>query len=81
MTSVPTAMAEDRDLDSTVTLLAPKVLRYALARAGNPSIAEDVAQESLVALVRHWRQTGPPESAEAFVFAIGAYGVRGELPR
>jgi RNA polymerase sigma-70 factor (ECF subfamily) len=63
-------MAEDRDLDSTVTLLAPKVLRYALARAGNPSIAEDVAQESLVALVRHWRQTGPPESAEAFVFAI-----------
>ena len=58
------------DLDRTIRELAPRVLRYAIARTGDPSAGEDVAQESLAALVRHWRQAGPPESAEAFVFSI-----------
>jgi RNA polymerase sigma-70 factor (ECF subfamily) len=60
----------DVDLEETVRDLAPRVLRYAVARTGGASIGEDVAQESLEALVRHWRQAGPPESAEAFVFSI-----------
>ena len=58
------------DLDETVGALAPRVLRYAAARLGDRSLAEDVAQESLAALVRAWRNGGPPESVEAFVFAI-----------
>ena len=58
------------DLHGTIRELAPRVLRYAIARTGDPSVGEDVAQESLAALVRHWRRAGPPESAEAFVFSI-----------
>jgi len=58
------------DLDGTIRDLAPRVLRYAIARTGDASAGEDVAQESLAALVRHWRRAGPPESAEAFVFSI-----------
>jgi RNA polymerase sigma-70 factor (ECF subfamily) len=47
------------------------VLRYAVARLGDRSLAEEVAQESLTALVRHCRNGGPPpESAEGFVFAV-----------
>lgn len=58
------------DLDRTIRELAPRVLRYAVARTGDQSAGEDVAQESLAALVRHWRRAGPPESAEAFVFSV-----------
>ena len=58
------------DLDEMVEALAPRVLRYAVARLGDVSLAEDVAQESLTALVRHCRNGGPPESAEGFVFAV-----------
>jgi RNA polymerase sigma-70 factor (ECF subfamily) len=58
------------DLDGTVAELAPRVLRYANARLGDPALAQDVAQESLAALVRACRNGGAPESAEAFVFAI-----------
>jgi RNA polymerase sigma-70 factor (ECF subfamily) len=60
----------DVDLDATIRDVGPRVLRYAVARTGDLSAGEDVAQESLEALVRHWRQAGPPESAEAFVFSI-----------
>jgi RNA polymerase sigma factor (sigma-70 family) len=58
------------DLERTVAELAPRVLRYANARLGDPSLAEEVAQESLAALVRACRNGGAPDSAEAFVFAI-----------
>jgi RNA polymerase sigma-70 factor (ECF subfamily) len=58
------------DLEETIRGLAPRVLRYAVARTGDASTGEDVAQESLEALVRHWRQAGAPQSAEAFVFSI-----------
>ncbi len=58
------------DLERTIGELAPRVLRYANARLGDPALAEDVAQESLAALVRACRNGGAPDSAEAFVFAI-----------
>ena len=58
------------DLERTIAELAPRVLRYAHARLGDPALAEDVAQESLAALVRACRNGGAPDSAEAFVFAI-----------
>jgi RNA polymerase sigma-70 factor (ECF subfamily) len=58
------------DLERTISELAPRVLRYAHARLGDPALAEDVAQESLAALVRAWRNGGAPDSAEAFVFAV-----------
>jgi RNA polymerase sigma-70 factor (ECF subfamily) len=58
------------DLDATIRDLAPRLLRYGLARTGDPDLAEEIAQESLAALVRRWRGSGPPESVEAFTFAI-----------
>lgn len=58
------------DLDGTVAGLAPRVLRYVSARVGDASLAEEIAQESLAALVSHWRKAGPPESPDAFVFSI-----------
>jgi RNA polymerase sigma-70 factor (ECF subfamily) len=58
------------DLEETIAELAPRVLRYAHARLGDKALAEDVAQESLAALVRRCRNGGPPDSAEAFVFAV-----------
>ena len=58
------------DLDEAVGALAPRVLRYATARLGDRGLAEEVSQECLTALVRRFRNGGPPESPEAFVFAI-----------
>ena len=58
------------DLDEAVEALAPRLLRYAVARLGDRSLAEEVAQDSLTALVRRCRNGGSPESVEAFVFAI-----------
>jgi RNA polymerase sigma-70 factor, ECF subfamily len=60
----------DVDLEEALAGLAPRVLRYAVARVGDASLAEEIAQESLAALVRHWRDAGPPESPDAFVFSI-----------
>ena len=58
------------DLDSAVHELAPRLLGYCFFRTGDRSLAEDLAQESLTALVQRWRQHGAPESPAAFVFAI-----------
>jgi RNA polymerase sigma-70 factor (ECF subfamily) len=58
------------DLDEAVDELAPRLLRYCNARTGDPRLAEDAAQDALTALVRRWRRQGPPDSPEAFVFAI-----------
>ena len=33
-------------------------------------MAEEIAQDSLAALIQRWRRAGPPDSPEAFVFAI-----------
>jgi len=58
------------DLEGTVREIAPRVLRYARMRTGDASLAEEIAQESLTALVRRWRSSGPPDSPEAFTFSI-----------
>ena len=60
------------DLEAVVTALAPRLIGYVFARTGCHGIAEDIAQDALTALVRRWRQQlGPPESPDAFAFAIG----------
>jgi RNA polymerase sigma-70 factor (ECF subfamily) len=58
------------DLEAAATALAPRLIAYALARTGCRGTAEDIAQDALTALVRRWRQAGPPESPDAFAFAI-----------
>jgi len=58
------------DLETVIAEVAPRLLAYATGRTGCRSTAEDVAQDALSALVVRWRRLGPPESPEAFVFAI-----------
>jgi RNA polymerase sigma-70 factor (ECF subfamily) len=58
------------DLDAVTAALAPRLIAYAAARIGSREAAEDVAQDALTALVRRWRLAGPPESPDAFAFAI-----------
>ena len=58
------------ELDAAIRELAPRLVRYGISRLGDADLAEEVAQDSLTALVRHWRSQGQPASAEAFVFAI-----------
>jgi RNA polymerase sigma-70 factor (ECF subfamily) len=58
------------ELEQVARALAPRLVAYALGRTGCRGTAEDIAQDALVALVRRWRQAGPPESPDAFVFAI-----------
>lgn len=58
------------ELEATVAELAPRVLRYCLGRVGAAEVAAEVAQDALAALVSRWRRHGPPESPEAFVFAV-----------
>jgi RNA polymerase sigma-70 factor (ECF subfamily) len=58
------------ELETVVRELAPQLLRYALGRTGDPTLAEEVAQDALAALVQRWRRHGPPECAAAFAFAI-----------
>jgi len=58
------------DLDATVAALAPRLVAYATGRTGCRSAGRDIAQEALAALVLRWRRFGPPESPEAFVFAV-----------
>ncbi|MEM7480864.1 MAG: sigma-70 family RNA polymerase sigma factor [Acidobacteriota bacterium] len=50
--------------------LAPRLLRYCLARTGDAGLAEEAAQDALTALVRRWRRYGPPDNADGFAFAI-----------
>jgi RNA polymerase sigma-70 factor (ECF subfamily) len=58
------------DLDAAVASLAPRLVAYATGRTGCRSTGEDVAQDALTALVVRWKRHGPPESPEAFAFAI-----------
>jgi len=60
----------DRALTGLLAELAPGLLRYCRARTGDPSLAEEVAQEALTALVTRWRRKGPPDSPAAFVFTV-----------
>lgn len=58
------------DLDAAVRTLAPRLIAYGMARTGSHVSAEDIAHDALLALVRRWRQAGPPLSPAAFAFAI-----------
>src|SRR3954465_13407466 len=58
------------DLDAAVAVLAPRLVAYATGRTGCRTTGEDVAQDALTALVVRWKRHGPPESPEAFAFAI-----------
>ena len=58
------------ELRATATRLAPGLLRYCLGKTGDPTLAEEISQEALMALVRRWRKLGPPENPEAFLFAV-----------
>lgn len=57
-------------LEAALSDLAPRVLRYCVGYMGDRSLGEEVAQESLSALVRAWRTSGPPTSPDAFVFTV-----------
>ncbi len=58
------------DLEATLLDLTPRLLRYCVGRAADPTLGEEIAQETLTALVGRWRRHGPPDSAEAFVFTV-----------
>ena len=53
-----------------MALLTRGCWAYALARTGCRGMAEDVAQDALTALVPRWHTSGPPESPDAYAFAI-----------
>ncbi len=57
------------ELEPTVRALAPGLLRFCIGVMGSATEGEDLAQESLAALVRFWRSNGPPDSPAAFVYS------------
>ncbi|MCP4895341.1 MAG: sigma-70 family RNA polymerase sigma factor [bacterium] len=57
-------------LKETIEELTPGVLRYCRGRTGCASLAEDLAQEALAALVSRWRRIGPPKNPAGFVYTI-----------
>ena len=58
------------DLENIIRELAPGLLRYCTALMRDRSLAEEIAQESLAALITRWKRHGAPESAQAFLFAV-----------
>jgi RNA polymerase sigma-70 factor, ECF subfamily len=58
------------DLEDTIRELAPGLIRYCTARTHDRSLAEEIAQESLAALVQRCRTHGEPDFPQAFVFAV-----------
>lgn len=58
------------ELETAVRELAPQLLRYSLGRTGDASLAEEVSQDALTALVQRWRRHGPPDCPAAFAFAV-----------
>ncbi len=58
------------DLENVIRELAPGLLRYCAARTRDGVLAEEIAQETLAALVQRWRRHGPPDSPKAFAFAV-----------
>lgn len=58
------------EMEATVRELAPRLLRFCLGRVGAEDLAEEASQEALSALVDRWRRHGPPDSPEAFAFAV-----------
>lgn len=58
------------DLEATLFHLTPRLLSFCVGRAADPALGEEIAQETLTALVARWRRHGPPASPEAFVFTV-----------
>jgi RNA polymerase sigma-70 factor (ECF subfamily) len=58
------------DLENIIRELTPGLLRYCTARTRDRNLAEEIAQESLAALIMRWNRNGAPECAQAFVFAV-----------
>ena len=58
------------DLEGIIRELAPGLIRYCTARTRDRGLAEEIAQDSLAALVQRWKHHGAPDSPEAFCFAI-----------
>lgn len=58
------------DLENILRELTPGLLRYCMARTRDRSLAEEIAQESLVALIARLKNRGAPESAQAFLFTV-----------
>ncbi len=58
------------EMEATVRELAPRLLRFCLGRVAAEDLAEEASQEALSALVDRWRRHGPPDSPEAFAFAV-----------
>ncbi len=52
------------DLEIVIRELAPGLLRYCAARMRDSGLAEEIAQETLAALVQRWRRHGAPDSPE-----------------
>lgn len=57
-------------LEAALGELAPRLLRYCVGYLGDRGLGEEIAQESLAALVKAWDTPGRPASPDAFVFAI-----------
>ena len=57
-------------LETTVDSLAAGLLRYCRGRERDSAMAEEAAQDALLALVDRWRRLGPPDHPEAFAFTI-----------
>jgi RNA polymerase sigma-70 factor, ECF subfamily len=58
------------DLETNLQTLAPGLLRFCIGMMGSTTEGEDLAQESLAALVRYWKSSGPPNSPAAFVYSV-----------
>lgn len=64
--------ALETGLEDVVEGLAPRLLRFARGRygPGAAALAEEASQDALAALVGRWRRHGPPDSPDAFAFAV-----------
>lgn len=63
-------------LEAELLRLAPQVLRYCVGYTGDRALGEEVAQESLTALVKAWKRDGQPDHPDAFVFAVAKRNAR-----
>jgi len=61
---------EDTSMEGTVRSLATGLLRFCVGHCEDPASGEDIAQESLAALVARWRRLGPPDDPAAFTYTI-----------
>ena len=68
-------------LEAALGELAPRLLRYCVGYVGDRGLGEDIAQESLAALVRAWETPNRPDNPDAFVFAIAKRRARRALFR